>query len=264
MSLMSYGAGDNTISLMYRLMGAMSHLGYPVVFKGAMVLNIIARNLPLQTGRMTEDIDGDWVGTNITNEELFKRLQAALSLLGQPNLYIKQTRQYGHRKSAGFEVKKRDDDETLFTLDIGVKSNKYYVKYSNKGIDFMGSHPNKIYADKVTAISTNKVYRRTKDIYDMYLLSFLGGAFSTVDIEEVLRSSGLELGDFTDFLYDNKLEKGIKYAYDKLDGIKNKPDYQVVKTRVETFIQPFIHRETSKKGIWQVDPQGLNGRWIFN
>lgn len=259
---MGYGKEANTVSIMYKLMGAMSNLGYPIVFKGAMVLNTLTGKTRLNTQRMTEDIDGDWVSPEITNEKLLNNLQFAITTLGIPHLYVEQTRVYGERKSAGFAVKSKQDEETLFTLDIGIKSNNYYVSYSQEGIAFYGSHPSKIYADKISAISTPRIYRRTKDIYDMFLLSFLDSTFTTQDITEVLSSSGVSLGDFSNFLNDTK-PKGVEYAYNKLDGITNKPDYIVVHKRVETFIEPFTKTNTPPKGFWSVDSHTGQGYWIL-
>lgn len=256
---MSYGNSD-VIPLMYHLMGAMASLGYPIVFKGAMVLN--ALKLPVDTARMTQDIDGDWVSPEITNERLLDSLNYALTSLGNTGLHVEQTRTFAQGRSAGFVVKRRQDDFTLFTLDIGVKGNNFYVPYTKGNVTFYGSHPNKIYADKVSAISTNKVYIRTKDIYDMYLLSFLNITFSTRDIVEVLFSSDKTLGDFSSFLNDTK-PKGIEYAYNKLDGITNKPDFASVHKRVATFIKPFILTNTPPNGFWEVNSQTGQGSWTF-
>ncbi len=51
------------MEFMYRVMEELSNAGIPIVFKGAMVLNLVIReNNPSKVERMTKDIDGDWVG----------------------------------------------------------------------------------------------------------------------------------------------------------------------------------------------------------
>lgn len=51
------------MDFLYRVMEELSNEGVPVVFKGAMVLNLaIRKNNPSNVERLTRDIDGDWIG----------------------------------------------------------------------------------------------------------------------------------------------------------------------------------------------------------
>ena len=53
------------MEFLYRVMEELSNAGIPIVFKGAMVLNLIIReNNPSKVERMTRDIDGDCDGGN--------------------------------------------------------------------------------------------------------------------------------------------------------------------------------------------------------
>jgi hypothetical protein len=46
---------------------ALSKASVPIVFKGAMVLNLAIRdNNPSKVERVTRDIDGDWIGDSPT------------------------------------------------------------------------------------------------------------------------------------------------------------------------------------------------------
>lgn len=52
-------------------MEELSNAGVPIVFKGAMVLNLaIKDNNPSKVERATSDIDGDWIGEFSTMEEM--------------------------------------------------------------------------------------------------------------------------------------------------------------------------------------------------
>lgn len=51
------------MEFLYRVMEKLSETGVPIVFKGAMVLNlVIQENNPSKVERLTRDIDGDWIG----------------------------------------------------------------------------------------------------------------------------------------------------------------------------------------------------------
>lgn len=59
------------MEFLYRVMEKLSNAGVPIVFKGAMVLNLaIKDNNPSGVERATKDIDGDWVGAFPTMEEM--------------------------------------------------------------------------------------------------------------------------------------------------------------------------------------------------
>lgn len=259
---MSYGKSTE-VPIMYALMGAMSKMGYPVVFKGAMVLHALTLNTPINTFRMTEDIDADWVGLTITNEELYFKISNAVSSLGIPNLYVIQKKNFKVGMSAEFHIMQKGVEDVLFTMDIGVKNNNHHLVYKlPSGVSFLGSHPNKIFADKVSAISTRKVYRRVKDIYDMYLLSHISG-YRIKYIHEALLDAGRELESFNEFLNDPMKPKGLEYAFERMRSVENKPNYQEMYARVLRFIAPFIE-STKVDGEWFVHPHTGEGFWNYS
>lgn len=60
-------------------MEELSKAGMPIVFKGAMVLNLAIRdNNPSKVERATGNIDGDWGGESPTMEKMEKALQSAV------------------------------------------------------------------------------------------------------------------------------------------------------------------------------------------
>ena len=67
------------IEFLYRVMEELSNAGVPIVFKGAMVLNLAIRaNNPSKVERATRDIDGDWIGEFPTMEEMEIALRNAV------------------------------------------------------------------------------------------------------------------------------------------------------------------------------------------
>lgn len=68
-----------SMQFLYRVMEELSNAGIPIVFKGAMVLNLVLRgNNPSKVERMTRDIDGDWVGEFPTMKEMENALREAV------------------------------------------------------------------------------------------------------------------------------------------------------------------------------------------
>lgn len=67
------------MEFLYRVMEELSDAGVPIVFKGAMVLNLAIRdNNPSKVEMVTRDIDGDWIGEFPTMEEMEKTLGNAV------------------------------------------------------------------------------------------------------------------------------------------------------------------------------------------
>ncbi len=67
------------MEFLYRVMEELSNAGVPIVFKGAMVLNLaIMNNNPSKVERATRDIEGDWIGEIPSMEEMEIALRNAV------------------------------------------------------------------------------------------------------------------------------------------------------------------------------------------
>lgn len=93
-------------------------------------------------------------------------------------------------------------------------------------------------ADKLKVLSSQKIYRRCKDLYDIYVLSYL----KEFVLSEVVCISKAK--NYTDqmvgphFLGEGSLDD-IAHAYSKLQ-LLNKPDFDVVVRRVIDFTLPIF------------------------
>lgn len=90
-------------------------------------------------------------------------------------------------------------------------------------------------SDKIYAISGGNVCRRTKDVLDIYVISFI----TKINIDELYQiweETGRKLGNFAEF---KTQFFELKEAYDKLKGIKNKPEFMEVYNRVSDVIDGF-------------------------
>ncbi len=224
------------MEFLYRVMEELVNAGVPIVFKGAMVLNLAIRdNNPSKVERATRDIDGDWVGESPTMQEIESALRNAVKKTDS-SLDIQIIRVFGERKSAGFKII-NENGEKVASIDLSVRQNRFckpYISYVS-GASINGASLSKMLSDKIYAISTGNVCRRTKDILDIYVMSFIT-EINTDELHQIWKESGRVLGNFE--TYKIKFSE-IKEAYDKMKGIKNKPDFIKVYSRVSDVIGRF-------------------------
>ena len=211
--------------LMYGAMKAIYDSGIPIDFKGSMVLKACL----IEAGyneeiRHTVDIDANWYSDSPpTAEQMTDSLQKALKRAGI-DLDVSLYRMYGEGRSAGFELSER---ETRI--------------YEISDIRFRGVSVDQMLADKISAVSGDKIFRRVKDIVDLYYLSQVFPLHSA-DIKQILKDNGRELGAFHGFLH-RKTE--LEHAYDKfrLSGDVNKPPFDDVYAAVKVYIRDILPKE---------------------
>lgn len=229
------------MGFLYNVMEELSKADVPIVFKGAMVLNLAIRNNnPSKVERATRDIDGDWVGEGPTMEEMEEALQSAVKKVDS-SLNVQISRVFAERKSAGFRII-NENGEKIASIDLSVRQNQFcepYISYVN-GISINGASLSKMLSDKIYAISGENVCRRMKDVLDIYVISFI----SEINVDEmyqIWKDTGRELGDFR--AYRAQFVE-LKEAYDKMKGVKNKPDFQDVYQKVNDIVCKFEgHKE---------------------
>ncbi len=151
-------------------------------------------------------------------------------------------RMYGEGKPAGFKLYDRESKDLLFTMDMDVKgpvSNTTMFELSD--VHFRGIAPLQMLADKVTVVSSDKVFRRIKDVIDLYYLSSVVN-FDGDAVTQTIDESGRELGDFNAFLHR---KDELQHAYDKFrfgDGVY-KPTFDEIYQTVHSFIKELLPRE---------------------
>lgn len=230
----------NLMEFLYRVMEELSNAGVPIVFKGAMVLNLAIRdNNPSKVERATRDIDGDWIGEFPTMEEMEIALRNAVKKVDS-SLDVQANRTFAERKSAGFRII-NEFGEKIASIDLSVRQNRFcrpYISYVN-GISITGASLSKMLSDKLYAISGESVCRRMKDVLDIYVMSYI----TKIDMDELYQiwtETGRELGDFE--TYKTQIAK-LGEAYNKMKGIKNKPDFLDVYSRVNDVICKLEHQK---------------------
>lgn len=228
--------------MMYDVMKAIYESGIPVNFKGSMVLKacLIEAGYTEDT-RHTVDIDGNWNSdTPPSADQMVDSLQRAIDK-SEIELKVSIYRMYGEGRSAGFNLTDKATDEILFTMDVDVNRPMPPTKiYEIQGIRFCGVSPIQMIADKTAVVSTDKVFRRIKDVVDLYYLSSVF-AFDCKAVNQALINSKRQLGDFNGFL--NRTDD-LKHSYEKFRfaGGVNKPPFEKVYHAVKTFLAEIISK----------------------
>ena len=239
--------------MMYRIIGAVTELDAPIVFKGALITKLIlAENGYTAFQRPTVDIDANWVGAPPTMDELVRIVNRSLACLNG-KLYAEVIREYGDKKSAGIAIHEAATGNRIVSMDISIKPVVGSKVYFYEETRIKGVLVNEILADKITVLSKQILFRRAKDLIDVYAIAHCVEV-STADIFDVFTSTpDREVGAFDEFIHRHQ---DVEHAYERLRGIENKPPFDQVYKYVLRFIQPFANRDVapyvwnSEKASW--------------
>lgn len=226
--------------LMYSIMRTIYESDIPISFKGSMVLKAFL----IESGfvgdvRHTKDIDGNWVSDSLPSDsEMVESLQKAFRKSGL-DLDVTCHRKPGVGRSAGFSIVERNKSRPLFTMDIDVNRPVPETKiYEVNGLSFSGVAPNQIIADKLAVVSSDAVFKRIKDMIDLYYLSKVF-SLDTSEIRRVLRNEKRALGDFNAFK-NRKSELEHSYARFRFEGDVTKPSFEEIYSSVKDYIKDML------------------------
>lgn len=234
---MNYSAEEK---MMHKVMMTVYESGIPMNFKGSMVLKAcLVEAGYLKETRHTVDIDGNWCSDELPSEkQMVESLQRAMDNHGI-ELDVNLFRMYGDGRSAGFELNDRNTGEMIFSMDVDVnRPVSEIVTYEVEGIKFRGVSVSQMIADKLSVVSSDKVFRRIKDFIDLYYLSQVI-SFEKKDIEQALSVTGAVLGNFDGIIHR---KEELKHSYEKFrfEGDVQKPLFDEVYDSVEKYIEDFL------------------------
>lgn len=230
--------------LMYQVMKTVCDSGIPIDFKGAMVLKAcLNENGFTGDTRHTMDIDANWISDEPpTAEQMLDSLSKALAH-DNINLDVRLNRMYGTGRSAGFAFCEKETGDAVFSMDMDVNRPIAGTKiYTVEDFHFRGVIVWQILADKISAVSTGKVFRRIKDVVDLYYLA----QCVPMDVESVkdaMDKTGRIPENFESFLV---CKDELLHAYGKFrfGGGAEKPSFDTVYDAVKLYIKDFLPAET--------------------
>jgi len=231
--------------LMLDIMGKISNADVPIVFKGAMITRLILSEHNFdRVSRTTRDTDAHWTGSPPPMEHLADAINHSLDDL-QEKYLAKPIREYKESQSAGISIVDKVIGDELFSMDISIKPVYGSRIYYHGDIGIKGVLPDEVLADKITVMSSKRLFRRMKDFVDVYALSHCIDVH-TSKLFEVCSAKKMEMQDF-DAFYNRRAD--IEHAYGKLKGVEGKPDFKTIYNYTEKFIQPFAEKDSINK-IW--------------
>ena len=231
--------------LMYQIISGISSMNAPIVFKGALITKLILKERNYaETERSTNDIDANWVGEPPTMDELTEVINLSLEPFGG-TIFAEPERNYGPGKSAGIRIIDTESGVKIISMDITIKPVIGHRVYHYGEMNIRGVLPDAVLCDKISVLSGERIFRRAKDVLDVYTLAHCL-EIHTSDIYRALDKTEREMGSFEPFL---TRRTDLEHAYDKLRGIIGKPDFDSVYTFLGNFLEPFIAHDRSPK-VW--------------
>ena len=234
--------------LMYQVIGGLSGVDAPLVFKGALITKLILKeNSYAELEKPTNDIDANWIGEPPTMVELTEVINRSLIQFGGA-IYAEPERTYAPGKSAGIRLIDADSGVKIISMDITIKPVIGHRIYHYGEIAIRGVLPDAVLCDKISVLSGERIFRRAKDVLDVYALANCL-EISTADIYSALEKAERALGTFDSFL---TRRADLEHAYGKMRGIIGKPEFSSVYSYLEKFLEPFITNDKTPK-VWRSD-----------
>ena len=237
---------------LYQIMNELFRMDAPIIFKGALITNLVLREFenPSNMQRKTKDIDADWTGHPPSMEELCSWVQAAVDRV-VPGLIVMSKRDYGEHRSAGFAIYNQDMKK-ITSLDISVRENPFSRIYEFEDMKFRGVNVDKILVDKISAISSDRIIRRVKDLADVYSLS-LCTTYERRNLLKIADETGRKIGDFSYF----KIHRPeLSVAYERLKDIEGKVPFDKVYLQVDKFTKPLQEMACTVKRKMRPEEKG--------
>lgn len=219
-------------NFLYSLIEELSKNNAPIIFKGGLALkDILYLNNPeINVDRRTIDIDANWID-KYNRKEIAETIEQAIKNIN-PKYTIKITREVEANQSMCIKI--LDEKGIPITkIDLDIKDNPFYIICNINNVNIKYSDIHKMMADKLFSISGVHIFRRIKDLLDIYLI-IINNEIDFAKIAKILEYENRKIGNFQTMLNNKEeLEKG----YNKLTGIINKPDFDEIWNTIVKYLQ---------------------------
>ncbi len=208
---------------LYKIIHEISKENASIVFKGGLALKDLLSQIHKSNiiERRTIDIDANWTGEK-NLDKITKIFSNAVKKV-DATCKLEVSRLPNENSSMGFKI--LDSEKSVLSkIDLDIKNNPFYVVYKFEDIDIKYSSLEKMLADKLSALSGSHVFRRAKDLLDVYLI-IKDNDINIEKIKEILKYDSRELENFETLISNKEI---MKDSYEKLLGITNKPLFEEV------------------------------------
>lgn len=229
------GRNETNNSLDYMVVALCRAFGDRLAFKGGYMLT----KLMPDVARQTADID-----FSILSAEIYQEIKSVLIEIcghfmetGVIDAYkIKDS--IGPRMSGGADMYK--GGQKVLGVDVGWHD----ITYGTKKISLDVAEVNaftieRMLSDKITAILSNKRFRRPKDLYDVFCISECFDFEIGMVNEFILRRTEGVGADWQNFPFNDIVVREYKKAYDKLGITSVYKSHAIVKPEFEAVFERF-------------------------
>lgn len=230
---------------------AASEFGKKMILKGGSVL--ISKLIEcgrMDLYRLTSDLDihcdkaAVWV-------DFYTNIEAILNKNDRNYVYRLVRRRSEEKPSETSDSLKftiQDNDTIVnFKIDMNIKSNRIITIEYSPILNMNTYDALTMLSDKIAAVSSPKIYRRIKDLYDIAVLASLYD-FNYLDVMGHIQMKHPDITLENELIPDHFDQ--ISHAYDKYEGIVNKPDIRELVAICCSFLEPFY-----------LENDGGNMRW---
>lgn len=149
--------------------------------------------------------------------------------------------------SLKFEVTDTGNNITFdLKMNMNIKSNNIITCEFSPLLNMRTYDLLTMLSDKIVVVSSSKIYRRIKDVYDIAVMASISNyALSDIFIHLRVKHPDVRLENY---LTVDNMEQ-IKHAYDKFEGIQNKPVIYDLLAVDASFLQP-IYEGSSASMVW--------------
>lgn len=151
--------------------------------------------------------------------------------------------------SLKFEVTLPNGRVVPFKMDMNIKSNSIVELSFSHTLNMQTYTALTSLSDKIVVVSSQKIYRRVKDLYDLCVLISLFD-FKSVDIANMLRKKhNLAFSDLINMLTADNMST-LDHAYSRYSGIHNKPPLDTLVSMAKQFLEP-LYCGVSGANVWR-------------
>lgn len=230
-----------------------SRFGNKMILKGGSVLiSKMIENSRMDLYRKTTDIDIHcdkkevWI-------DFYTNIEAILNSNNFGYVYTLSDRRslkkgFDTSDSLKFRLFDSNNNKSIeFKIDMNIKSNAIITCDYSPILNMTTYDALTMLSDKIVVVSSQKIYRRIKDLYDLCVLLSLCD-FTYYDVVEHIR---LKHGNVKlDNMLVNENFSEIEHAFSKYDGISNKPNILTIISLAQIFLQP-IYCNNQKNMLWK-------------
>lgn len=217
-----------------------------MAFKGGYMLNQLLGG----ASRMTRDID-----FSISEKENYEDVKNILERIAQKFADSKLISTYAIKetieptKSGGIAFY-NEEGAKILGVDVGLHNISYGIRHYNLTFaDVDGFTVERMLSDKLIAITTRKRFRRTKDLYDFYVIT----NFFDVDLSKLAKFVEIRGGaEWQNIPFNPTVIEQYSHAWDKLDlqafdgtGQLRKPEFSDAIDRFYEFALRLKENDTS-------------------